>query len=295
MERGRVSETFEWPTVGIALRVDGQEYPVPHVWIGESLLAVLRERLDLDEPRDGCSVGECGACVVELDGVPTASCLVPAVAAVERQIRTPLDPSFAAAKTALATVNAAPCGHCGPGLAVAITALLRRNPDPGPAAVREALAGHLCQCADFGRWVAAVDAVKAAESGARGGGTASASSAASAGAAGATPAEAAATQPPDTRAAQPGVQASVNPANLSISHLSQTSQNIPSTVNAQSLNQQSPNPQSPNQQPSNSRNPGDRAPEEQPPADGGARRPPGRPPGRQNTIQNQDRNPRAGR
>jgi carbon-monoxide dehydrogenase small subunit len=168
MERGGVSETaFEWPTVGIALRVDGQEYPVPHVWIGESLLSVLRERLDLDEPRDGCSVGECGACVVELDGVPTASCLVPAVAAVDRDVRTPLDPAFAHAKAALAEVNATPCGHCGPGLAVAITVLLRRNPDPGSAAVREALAGHLCQCADAGRWIDAVAAAKAAEAGAR--------------------------------------------------------------------------------------------------------------------------------
>lgn len=164
MERGGVSETaFEWPTVGIALRVDGHEYPVPHVWIGESLLAVLRERLDLDEPRDGCSVGECGACVVELDGVPTASCLVPAVAAVDREIRTPRDPAFAAAKAALAEVMANQCGHCGPGLAVAITVLLRRNPDPGPAAVREALSGHLCQCADSGRWIEAVALAKAAE------------------------------------------------------------------------------------------------------------------------------------
>jgi carbon-monoxide dehydrogenase small subunit len=163
-----VSETaFEWPTVGIALRVDGHEYPVPNVWIGDSLLAVLRERLDLDEPRDGCSVGECGACVVELDGVPTASCLVPAVAAAEREIRTPRDPAFAAAKAALAEVMANQCGHCGPGLAVAITVLLRRNPDPGPAAVREALSGHLCQCADSGRWVEAVAVAKAAEAGAR--------------------------------------------------------------------------------------------------------------------------------
>lgn len=153
----------EWPTVGLALRVDGHEYPLPQVWIGESLLSVLRERLGFDEPRDGCSLGECGSCVVELDGLPAAACLVPAVAAVDRDVRTPRDASFAQARAALTAVGADPCGHCGPGLAVAITVLLRRNPDPGPAAVREALAGHLCQCAEAGRWVHAVAVAKAVQ------------------------------------------------------------------------------------------------------------------------------------
>lgn len=232
-----MSETFEWPTVGIALRVDGHEYPVPNVWIGESLLAVLRERLDLDEPRDGCSVGECGACLVELDGVPTAACLVPAVAAVEREIRTPRDPSFAAARAALAAVNANPCGHCGPGLSVAITVLLRRNPDPGDAAVREALAGHLCQCADAGRWVAAVEMAKAAETGARGG---DASGAQTAGAAGAG--EDADRQNPET----PGPS---NPANLSDPANLSSPSNSSSTVNAQPPNPRSPGAQSRDERP----------------------------------------------
>ena len=255
-----MSETFEWPTVGIALRVDGHEYPVPHVWIGESLLAVLRERLDLDEPRDGCSVGECGACLVELDGVPTAACLVPAVAAVAREIRTPRDPAFAVARAALAEVNANPCGHCGPGLAVAITVLLRRNPDPGDAAVREALAGHLCQCADAGRWVAAVEAAKAAEAGARGGGSELS------GGAGAASAEGSDRQPPDPPPGSSNPANPSNPSNLSNPANLSSPPNPPSTVNAQ---------------PPNPRSSGARSRDERP-----ARRPPSRP---------QDPNPRAGR
>jgi carbon-monoxide dehydrogenase small subunit len=146
--------------VGLKLRVDGQDYPLPQVWIGESLLSVLRERLGFEEPRDGCSVGECGACVVEIDGAPAAACLVPAIGAVERDVRTSNDPAYLPARRALTESGSDPCGHCGPGLAVAITALLRRNPEPGPAAVREALAGHLCRCADAGRWVEAVALVK---------------------------------------------------------------------------------------------------------------------------------------
>jgi carbon-monoxide dehydrogenase small subunit len=158
--------TEQWPTVGLTLRVDGQEYPVPQVWIGDSLLAVLRERLDLEEPRDGCGVGECGACLVTVDDSPAAACLVPAVAAVARDVRTPRDPAFGAARAAVAAAGASPCGFCAPGLAVAITTLLRRNLDPGPAAVREALSGVICRCSESGTWIEAVALAKEAEAGA---------------------------------------------------------------------------------------------------------------------------------
>lgn len=158
----------EWPTVGLTLRVDGHEYPVPQVWIGDSLLAVLRERLGLDEPRDGCGAGECGACLVTLDGAPAAACLVPAVAVVERDVRTPRDASFEVARAAVAAAGASPCGFCAPGLAVAITGLLRRNLDPGPAAVREALSGVVCRCAEPGRWIEAVALAREAEQAAGG-------------------------------------------------------------------------------------------------------------------------------
>ncbi|MBS2548221.1 (2Fe-2S)-binding protein [Catenulispora sp. NL8] len=159
----------EWPAVGLTLRVDGHEYPVPQVWIGDSLLAVLRERLDLDEPRDGCSIGECGSCLVTLDGRPAAACLVPAVAAADRDVRTPQDAAFEAAREAVVAANASPCGFCAPALTVAITDLLRRNADPGPAAIREALAGLVCRCAESGRWIEAV--ARAKEAGVGDGGT----------------------------------------------------------------------------------------------------------------------------
>ena len=152
----------EWPAVGLTLRVDGHEYPVPQVWIGDSLLAVLRDRLDFDEPRDGCSVGECGACLVTLDGRPAAACLVPAVQAADRDVRTPRDTAFEVARAAVEKAGASPCGFCAPGLSVAIADLLLRNADPGPAAVREALAGHVCRCAESGRWIEAVAVAKAA-------------------------------------------------------------------------------------------------------------------------------------
>ena len=152
----------EWPAVGLTLRVDGHEYPVPQVWIGDTLLAVLRERLALDEPRDGCSVGECGSCLVTLDGRLAAACLVPAVAAADRDVRTPQDAAFDVVREAVEASGASPCGHCAPALTVAITALLRRNADPKPAAIREALAGIVCRCAEAGRWIEAVARAKEA-------------------------------------------------------------------------------------------------------------------------------------
>jgi aerobic-type carbon monoxide dehydrogenase small subunit (CoxS/CutS family) len=158
-----VSESaVEWPAVGLTLRVDGHEYPVPQVWIGDTLLAVLRERLDFDEPRDGCSVGECGSCLVTLDGRSTAACLIPAVAAADRDVRTPQDAAFDIAREAVEACGASPCGFCAPALTVAITALLRRNADPKSAAIREALAGIVCRCAEPGRWIEAVTWAKEA-------------------------------------------------------------------------------------------------------------------------------------
>jgi aerobic-type carbon monoxide dehydrogenase small subunit (CoxS/CutS family) len=134
---------------------------------------VLRERLDLDEPRDGCSVGECGACLVTLDGRPAAACLVPAIAAADRDVRTPQDAAFEAAREAVAAATASPCGFCAPALTVAITDLLRRNADPKPAAVREALAGIVCEAV-----ARAKEADAAGSSGAVGAGAAAAGTAA---------------------------------------------------------------------------------------------------------------------
>jgi aerobic-type carbon monoxide dehydrogenase small subunit (CoxS/CutS family) len=119
---------------------------------------------------------------VTLDGRLAASCLVPAVAAADRDVRTPQDAAFEAAREAVAAATASPCGFCAPALTVAITDLLRRNADPKPAAVREALAGIVCRCAESGRWIEAVARAKEADaagsSGAVGAGAAAAGTAA---------------------------------------------------------------------------------------------------------------------
>lgn len=107
-----------------------------------------------------------------LDGRVAAACLVPAVAAQGRDVRTveglgaAADDLPALLAGALAGALAVGCGNCAPGVLVAACALLRRSPDPSGNAVREALSGNLCRCVATGRLVDAVRAAAAAHRGA---------------------------------------------------------------------------------------------------------------------------------
>ena len=114
------------------------------------LALVLRNRLGLTGAKVGCSLEQCGACAVLVDGESTLSCVRPAVDFEGRRIETveglgtPASPG--PVQQALIDARAAQCGYCTPGIVVAITALLRRDPHPGAGAVRAALAPHLCRC-----------------------------------------------------------------------------------------------------------------------------------------------------
>jgi carbon-monoxide dehydrogenase small subunit len=150
-----------WPTASYELAVNGSGQLVRDAWLGENLLFVLRERLGLVAAKDGCAEGECGACTVMMDGQPVAACLVPAVAAIGRIVRTPeihAVPEPDKVAVALATHAGAGCGFCLPGIAMGLRGLLARNPRPSSAAVREALSGHRCRCLPADRFIAAAEA-----------------------------------------------------------------------------------------------------------------------------------------
>jgi aerobic-type carbon monoxide dehydrogenase small subunit (CoxS/CutS family) len=156
------SAPVDFATVDFELAVNGTAQPVAGAWIGESLLFALRERLGLVAAKDGCGEGECGACTVLMDGQPTAACLVPAVAAVGRDVRTPeiyAVPRPDAVAAALAVHAGTGCGYCLPGIGMELRALLARNPKPSAAAVREALSGHRCRCLPAECFVDAIGAV----------------------------------------------------------------------------------------------------------------------------------------
>ena len=144
-------------TVAVRCIVDGEQVEAPQVWIADSLLFLLRERLGRTAAKDGCGEGGGGACVVLLDGEPVLGCLTPALAADGAAVTTAAaygeDDRVAAA---LAAHCGAGCGYCLPGIGLSVRDLLNRQPEPSEAAIRESLSGHLCRCLPPGPFVDAV-------------------------------------------------------------------------------------------------------------------------------------------
>jgi carbon-monoxide dehydrogenase small subunit len=155
--------------VRLRLGVNGEVREVDDVWEGESLLYVLRERLGLPGSKNACEQGECGSCSVYVDGSLVCSCLVLAGQAEGREVVTVEGISngdeLHPVQRAFVEAGAVQCGFCTPGLVVATHDLLRRNPGPNDAEIREALAGNLCRCTGYEK---ILDAVRLAARGATG-------------------------------------------------------------------------------------------------------------------------------
>jgi aerobic-type carbon monoxide dehydrogenase small subunit (CoxS/CutS family) len=135
-----------------AFAVNGEPHEVaflPH----KTLLEVLREEMGLTGTKHGCELGECGTCTVQIDGTPVLSCLVLAVDAVGREVRTVEGLAQGSELTPLqhcmADLGAAQCGYCTPGVLMAADALLRDNQAPTRGEIKEALAGNLCRCTGY--------------------------------------------------------------------------------------------------------------------------------------------------
>ena len=146
------------------LNVDGTSMRVEGAWIGESLLTVLRERLDITSVKDACEQGRCGACSVLLDGRLVAACTVLAADAADARITTVAGLGAGTAQAVRAAFlehGAVQCGFCTPGMVVAVTDLLTRRPTADEEEIREALAGNICRCTGYGRILAAIRAVQA--------------------------------------------------------------------------------------------------------------------------------------
>jgi carbon-monoxide dehydrogenase small subunit len=125
-----------------------------------TLLEYLRESLGLKGVKEGCGVGDCGACTVLLDGVPVNACLTLAVEADGRQVITIeglcKDGTLSELQQAFIDHGAVQCGYCSPGMILTSRGLLEENLNPTEADVRRALAGNLCRCTGYHSIVAAV-------------------------------------------------------------------------------------------------------------------------------------------
>jgi carbon-monoxide dehydrogenase small subunit len=143
----------------IRILVNG-EWREADAWEGSSLLNFLRDELHLPGSKNACDQGECGSCSLWLDGQLVCSCLVLAAQAHEREVRTVEGLSdgdrLHPVQEAFVEAGAVQCGFCTPGLVVAVTDLLDRDPSPDEVTVREALSGNLCRCTGYQKILDAV-------------------------------------------------------------------------------------------------------------------------------------------
>ena len=149
-------------TASIQLVINGQAETVK-VPPMKRLLDVLREDLNLTGTKEGCGEGECGSCSVRMNGELVNSCLVPVLQAQGSNIETieglAIDAELHPLQKAFLECGGAQCGICTPGMLMAATHLLERNPHPSMEEIREGLAGNLCRCTGF---VKIFEAVKVA-------------------------------------------------------------------------------------------------------------------------------------
>ncbi len=143
----------------IRLTVNGAEYDIS-VKPWATLLDMLRENLGLTGTKEGCGVGECGACTVLMDGSAVNACLVLAGEANGRQVITieglaqggilhPIQQAFV-------EIGGMQCGFCTPGMILSTKALLDANPDPTEDEIRKGLEGNFCRCTGYTRIIESV-------------------------------------------------------------------------------------------------------------------------------------------
>lgn len=150
----------------IRLRVNGEEHDVA-VLPNETLLEVLRDRLELTGAKMGCGEGACGTCTVLVDGRPVRSCLTLAVEVQKKEIVTieglsdgqELHP----VQKAFVEQGAIQCGFCSPAMILTGKALLDENPQPTEQEVRRAISGVVCRCTGYAKIVEAILAAAGGE------------------------------------------------------------------------------------------------------------------------------------
>lgn len=131
------------------------------------LIDVLRDDLKMTGVKEGCGQGECGACMVLLDGETINSCIYPVGMADGREITTieglACTPQFKILQESFETEGAVQCGFCTPGMIISAYALLKKNPHPSDDEIKEGISGNLCRCTGYNMIIKAIK--KASEGG----------------------------------------------------------------------------------------------------------------------------------
>ena len=144
-----------------SLNVNGKRVSIKYDDPEMPLLYALRDNLGLHGPRFGCGLGQCGSCMVHIDGAAVQSCIVPISAVESKQkivtlegLGTPTKPH--PVQKAFIDEQAAQCGYCINGMVMQAAAFLAKNKKPSDAEIKNVLAGNLCRCGTHTRIVRAV-------------------------------------------------------------------------------------------------------------------------------------------
>ena len=132
----------------------------PHL----NLLQLLRDKMELTGTKEGCGMGECGACTVLIDGKTVNSCILPAMEVDGKSVTTiegltDAQGNLHPIQKAFIEYGAVQCGFCSPGMVLSAKALLEENPKPTEEEIRHGIAGNLCRCTGY---LQIVQAIKAA-------------------------------------------------------------------------------------------------------------------------------------
>ena len=143
----------------IRFRVNGKDYLLDGI-AAKRLVDILRDTLCLTGTKEGCGVGECGACTVLMDGLAVNACLILGSQLEGKEITTieglKQNGEYDYLQELFVESGAVQCGYCTPGMILSAKALLMKNPHPGEKEIRQALEGNLCRCTGYGKIVEAV-------------------------------------------------------------------------------------------------------------------------------------------
>ena len=146
-------------SISFTLNGDTVSAEVPITW---TLLQTLREKFELTGAKEGCGVGECGACTVIVDGQTVNACIYPVPEIDGRSVATieglaDKEGNLDALQTAFLENNGVQCGFCTSGMIMSAKSLLNDNPNPSEDEIREAIAGNICRCTGYVQIVESID------------------------------------------------------------------------------------------------------------------------------------------